>query len=122
MSWEEVASMADSGLVSFGAHTVNHVLLDQIDDALLEREVEQSRRMVEAKTGKPCVLFAYPEGRSTPVARDVLRRHGFEGAVTTRRGWLDGKDDPFDLPRIGMHEDISRTRPLFAARLFFPGF
>jgi peptidoglycan/xylan/chitin deacetylase (PgdA/CDA1 family) len=117
MDWREVRVLVRSGLISFGSHTVSHALLDQIEEEAVEREIDQSRQQIEEVTEKPCALFAYPNGKCTPEARTILQNRGFIGAVTTRRGWIDGRVEAFDLPRIGMHEDVSARLPLFHARI-----
>lgn len=114
--------MKKSGLVNFGAHTANHVILDQVSLQEAEREIIQSRKELENQLSVRPELFAYPNGnynRDLPV---ILLRNNFKGAVNTHKKWF-GKEVPlFGIPRIGIHEDVSCTIPLFFARILLKRF
>jgi peptidoglycan/xylan/chitin deacetylase (PgdA/CDA1 family) len=122
MNWQEAAKMYKSGLVSFGAHTSGHVILDRVPPEQAEREIVQSRDEMGQNLGLRPTLFAYPNGNFTPELKDMLLRHGFEAAMTTHKAWIGRDCDLFAMPRIGIHEDISRSLPLFEARLFLKRF
>jgi len=121
MNWDEIREMRDSGLVSIGAHTKNHVILDQLPLNEAEMEICQSRDEIHAQLGFKPDLFAYPNGNVTTELHEVLNRYGFRGGLTTRKGWFRKVENRFDLPRFCMHEDVSRSLPLFQARLHFKG-
>jgi hypothetical protein len=44
---------------------------------------------------------------------------GYRRAFTTEPGLLSARSEPLALPRIGLHDDISRSRAEFHYR--FPG-
>ena len=67
-------------------------------------------------TGQEIDLFCYPNGETSSAAIDWVRRY-YLGAVTIRSGWHTTADDPFLVRRIMLHEDVSRTRESFLARL-----
>jgi hypothetical protein len=46
----------------------------------------------------------------------VVRQH-YLGAVTTKKGWFVAGADPFLIPRIGVHEDISSRPSALLARI-----
>jgi len=117
MSWDEAAEMQKSGLVSFGAHTVNHIYLDQVEPETARLEISSSKQAIEDRLGVPVTLFAYPNGNYTPQMIGMLERNGFLGAVTTRRGYVDGNTPLMEMSRIAMHDDVSKTIPLFFSRL-----
>ncbi|MCF8026441.1 MAG: polysaccharide deacetylase family protein [Desulfobacteraceae bacterium] len=118
MGWDEARQMRESGLVEFGAHSHNHVILDQVPLAGAEKEILQSKAEMERQLGVTPALFAYPNGNYTSDLKALLKKNGFKAAVTTRKGWFDRRVSLFEMPRIGMHEDVSRTAGLFAARIF----
>ncbi len=122
VTWEEAQQMHASGLVSFGAHTANHVILDQVRLEEAEQEIAQSRVDIEKQLGVRPDLFAYPNGNYTSEIRDIVKKQGFKGAVTTKKGWVNPGTDMHEIPRIGMHEDVSRTIPLFLARMYLRRF
>ncbi len=122
MTWDEAREMRDSGLAGFGAHTVNHVILDQVPLQEAESEIARSREEIEGRLDVPIDLFAYPNGNFNRDLQGVLARNKFRGAVTTGKGWIGTGTDPLEIPRIGMHEDVSCTLPLFLSRILLKKF
>lgn len=122
MSWSEAAEMQKNGLVSFGAHTVNHIYLDQVEQDTARLEISSSKQVIEDRLGVPVTLFAYPNGNYTPQMIGMLKQSGFLGAVTTKRGYVDKNTSLMEMPRIAMHDDVSKTIPLFFSRLLFSFF
>jgi peptidoglycan/xylan/chitin deacetylase (PgdA/CDA1 family) len=117
MSWDEARKMVESGLIRFGAHTVNHVLLDHLPIDLLRNEINASRDDIQTKLGCKVNLFAYPNGNFDNNTEKFIVDNGFIGAVTTRRGCFDLKTSLMRIPRIGVHEDISATIPMLRNRI-----
>lgn len=103
MTRAQVRAMRVAGM-EIGAHTVHHPILCTLDDAEVEREMVDSRSELQALTGQPVTLFAYPNGRPD---QDYGRRHadlakrlGFAAAVSTAPGVARAGADPFQLPRF----------------------
>lgn len=117
MSWNEVQEMADSGLISFGAHTVSHALLDQLSVEKAHAEIQKSKERIEKRIKKQVNLFAFPNGNYNKKVLAMLQDTQFAAAVTTTRGYIDISSHLLELPRIGIHDDISCTPPLFLWRL-----
>lgn len=122
LDWGEIEAMQSSGFVSFGAHTANHVILDQVPLPVAEEEIVRSRNDIEARLGQPTELFAYPNGNYSADLQAILRRHGFRAAMTTRKGWVGECANLLAIPRIAIHEDVSSTLPLFFARILLERF
>jgi len=122
LSWDESREMLMSGLVRFGSHTVNHEILDQISLQKAEEEILQSRKEIENNLGVTPECFAYPNGNLTPELKGILVRNGYIGAVITRKGFVGNDCDLFEIPRIGIHEDVSCTIPFFRSRIIFKRF
>jgi len=118
MTPEELRLLAGTGM-EIGAHTVNHPVLSRIDDASAEREMAESRDLLEGITGEWIGLFAYPNGRPgtdyLPAHVRMVRRLGFDGAVSTQRGAnVTGATDRYQVRRLGSWD---RTPERFTARL-----
>jgi peptidoglycan/xylan/chitin deacetylase (PgdA/CDA1 family) len=103
MTTEQVRSLDANGM-EIGAHTVTNPILARLDAARASDEIRQSKRRLEAITGKPVKLFAYPNGKP---GRDYGREHvgmvkelGFEAAVSTAWGVANAQSDAFQLPRF----------------------
>ncbi len=118
MNWDEVREMSESGLVSFGAHTVSHALLDQLPLDQVQKEIVECAADIHSETGLSPELFAYPNGNYTERVFSLLAAAGITAAVTTKRGLVNRDSQLFELPRIAVHEDISHTQALFQWRLF----
>lgn len=107
LSPEQIKEMSESGLVEFGAHTVNHVNLLQVDDELAMREISASKQRVEALVGQ-CHSFAYPYGRFADQHQAMVKEAGFSTAVSTRkRIEFPSAANIFSLPRISTHGKMS---------------
>lgn len=117
MNWDEVREMGKSSLIEFGSHTMNHVLLDQLPLTEAQDEISLSKEVIGRKIGKKCVFFAYPNGNYNESIISSLGNAGFTAALTTKRGYVSSDSTLLELPRVGVHEDVSCNLPLFLWRL-----
>jgi len=112
LSWEEVCEMEEAGL-TFGAHTHNHKILSSISHENAHEEICKSREVLYSKLKRPLDIFCYPNGNYNDEIISIVRDCGFIEAVTTNPGYIECDVDPFLLPRILLHDDISNTVPMF---------
>jgi peptidoglycan/xylan/chitin deacetylase (PgdA/CDA1 family) len=115
MNWDEITELAGDPLVTIGAHTVNHAMLSKASDEAVRREVEEGRRILETRLGRPVQHLAYPYGgRDLAGSREfaVARELGFKTAVTTRPGVLfPGHAAHLTaLPRISLNGEYEQER------------
>ena len=104
-----VRDMAGSGLVDFGAHTRTHAILSRLPAADQRREMESSLSTVERLTGKPCTLFAYPNGRRCDYSEEtisMLQHLGVDAAFTAVEGPVTAADRPMEMRRYGIGADM----------------
>ncbi len=108
MTREQVRSLATMGL-AIGAHTVNHPILQALDDAEAQREIGDGKAELERIIGRPVTLFAYPNGRPEtdygPRHVGLVRALGFAAAVTTAIGHNSPGADLFQLRRFSPWDD-----------------
>lgn len=97
---EQILKMQESGLIEFGAHTINHVNLLTCDNPCLE--IKNSKIEVENITKKPCISFAYPYGKFDENTINLVKNSGFENAVIVKRGLFKNGDDKFSIKRVGV--------------------
>ena len=113
----EIAEMAATGLVRFGSHSSTHFRLAAgTSEEVLEREIAQSRTALQQICAQPIELFCYPNGVTCDSAVSVASRY-YLGAVSTAKGWYSPPQNPYLIPRIAVHDDISADRSGFLARL-----
>ena len=105
MTVEDVKSIANIEHVEIGSHTANHVITPNCTEEELESEVETSKREIEKWTGRPVDVFSYPNGDFDGREKDVLKKHGFNLAVTLKDKPVTLNDDPYYLPRFSSIND-----------------
>lgn len=105
VNWEEVKEMRSSQ-ISFGSHTLNHVLLATSSPNVGRMEVSESRLDLREKLGEEPCGFAYPWGALGPFTRRQVNDAGYNFAFTIRPGLVMDTTDPFLLPRIPVSEAV----------------
>lgn len=119
INWEEVREMAQSGLVTFGSHTVAHKILTTLADQEIRDELIESRkRLITEQVVDPSFIpFCYPNGNHNDRIVCMVKDTGYDLAVTTKKGWNNPESDPFILRRIGIHQDMTSTDAMFCCRI-----
>jgi peptidoglycan/xylan/chitin deacetylase (PgdA/CDA1 family) len=106
LTWDEAKALADSGLVTLGAHTHRHVILGRCKIDTARAEIALSRQIIEQRTGVKVKTFAYPNGKAgdhTPETRRILEEMGFVCGLTTEEGFnpTGRSTDHLTLRRFG---------------------
>lgn len=102
-SWDQVRAMAQDGMI-VGSHTMYHSYVPLVPPHRLHEELIESKRVIEAKLGRPVEFFSFPVGGFTPQAQEVLREGGYRAALTTNRGRSFANIDRYALRRIKLTE------------------
>lgn len=126
LSWGQIQAMAQSGLATFGSHTMNShgsvpvgpgetgpALVSNIYDAAtghtetaaayrtrILRDLTTSRTLISAETHQRVIWFAYPFGAYDPEVEQLMRMAGYRYAVTTMGWGTTSHARPLALPRI----------------------
>jgi CelD/BcsL family acetyltransferase involved in cellulose biosynthesis/peptidoglycan/xylan/chitin deacetylase (PgdA/CDA1 family) len=85
LTWDQVREMKAQG-IDFGGHTVTHPFLSKLSIEQAGWEVSECKRRIEEELQVLVKHFAYPNGREEDIgeqSREVIRRAGYEAAVTT---------------------------------------
>jgi peptidoglycan/xylan/chitin deacetylase (PgdA/CDA1 family) len=99
---EGLRRLAASGVVTIGAHTVDHVRLRDRPAREQQETIAVSRTELERATGRAVSHFAYPFGRRDDFddrSVDAVRSAAFDTACTTIPGTARSWTDPYRLPR-----------------------
>ena len=115
MTWPEIAELAADPLVTIGAHTVNHVILSKVTEAVARSELDNSRAVIEAALGVRPRHLAYPVGDTSaagPREFAIAAELGFKTAVTMRPGVVYRRhaEHLTALPRISLNGNFQRPR------------
>jgi len=105
LTWDEVARMQDAG-ISFGSHTLNHVLLTQADAETARTEIQCSRRELQERLNTPVRGFAYPWGAHNTRLVQQVTDAGYAFAVTTEEMLVRGAPSPWRIPRVFISDTI----------------
>lgn len=111
---DDVRELVAAGVVELGSHTVTHVDLTQVDGEVKERELADSKSLIEDLSGRPVRTFCYPFGLFSEGDPERLRSLGYEAALTVEQGISDPRrDDPMRWKRV----KVSGAEGMFAFRL-----
>jgi peptidoglycan/xylan/chitin deacetylase (PgdA/CDA1 family) len=117
LTTRQLAELRDRGM-EIGAHTCAHPILTTVPLDAAEADIVRSKQVLESILGTRVSLFAYPNGRPGLDYDlrhvDLVRRSGFDAAVSTAPGYADVDSDLMQLPRV---TPWVRSGPRFAARL-----
>lgn len=117
LSWPQIHEMKSAG-ISFGAHTLSHPALGQLPQSEVERELSESRRILESRLDEPVLDLAFPFGRPEdcgPFAYQAASRCGYRSAVTTVWGYNTPGANMHALRRVQLGEE--RTSASFGLQL-----
>jgi peptidoglycan/xylan/chitin deacetylase (PgdA/CDA1 family) len=99
---EDLRQLAESDIVTIGAHTADHVRLRDRSAREQQDTISGSKQELEQSIGRAVSHFAYPfGGRDDFDDRSVeaVRSAGFDTACTTLPGTARSSADPYRLPR-----------------------
>jgi peptidoglycan/xylan/chitin deacetylase (PgdA/CDA1 family) len=91
-----------------GSHGLRHERLDQLDATMVDRELGESRRLLESMCGRPVDLYAPVGGAPVPDLPERLERAGYAGARSTRWGIHTDIRDQWAMPCLPVTEGTLR--------------
>lgn len=103
MNLEEIKEFYASGLVEIGGHTTVHLDMPTIDEHILKKDLEISKKKIEEITKKKIISFAYPWGKNNEKSRQLVKDIGYQFAVSTESGSPCFSDNLFEIQRVGIY-------------------
>ncbi len=98
----QILEMSHSGLVEFGAHSLNHRKLTELKGPEIEKEVAGSKAALEAFLKKPVVSFAYPYGLVNEEIKQITLASGYTFGVAVNSGPTRFGGDLMEIRRVHM--------------------
>lgn len=122
MSIEQLKEVDHSGLVTVGAHTINHPVLTNEDNDSCIYEIGESVTALAKLLEHPVRYFAYPNGRPGidfgEREMNCLRRNNIAMAFSTELDTLSRGNDLLSIPRMGFARmGLSPSNPLIKLRM-----
>lgn len=106
LKWVQVKEMKNSGIIEFGAHTLSHPKLSRLNLMSVEKEIIQSKEILENRLGKKCDFFAYPFGDFNEQTV-VIAKNNFKAAFTVKNGAVKYGDNLMELKRNSIDSAVS---------------
>ncbi len=93
LSWDLIQEMAKNG-IDIQGHTKTHrdlTLMDKKETFKqyfeeIEKELSASAGIIKAKVGKDIKYLAYPDGETNHLVIELVKKYGYRGAFTVKRG------------------------------------
>lgn len=99
ISWEKLEELAKAG-VDIGSHTRTHPYLTKLKNIKsVEKEIKESKDIIEDKLKIKVKFFAYPYGLYNNVIEDIVIKSGYESALTLDWGNNDLNTNRFRIKR-----------------------
>lgn len=121
MTWDHVRALRRAGM-DVQSHTSTHRVLQTIDEVTLERELVESRDVLERELGEPVRAISYPVGKPlhlSPTIRTAVKKAGYELGFSNGTGTNHRWDfDPLDARRLAI--DINASDASFRSMLALP--
>ncbi|MES0811684.1 polysaccharide deacetylase family protein [Roseibium sp. SCPC15] len=105
---DEIRHLHTKG-IEIGAHSLSHPEMDILDSAACERELRDSRSILEEITGGKVKAFAYPHGYASAATRRLTRDAGFSSAVRVRHALSHTSENRFGLSRLIVTQDYDQA-------------
>jgi peptidoglycan/xylan/chitin deacetylase (PgdA/CDA1 family) len=97
--WTMTEELRRAGM-TIGVHTIDHADLTKKSLVELDRQVRDSKAVLEKKLNVAVTHFAYPFGAHNETVMAALKHAGYRSAVTINPALLKNPVSPYLLPRI----------------------
>lgn len=102
ISHEELRAMDADPLCTIGAHTVSHPKLDTLTREQQNKEIADSKQVLENLLGHEVQHFSFPHGAHNEDSLTICRELGFQTVVQSWGNPLRYGENPYPLPRINI--------------------
>ncbi|MBR2214812.1 MAG: polysaccharide deacetylase family protein [Selenomonadaceae bacterium] len=118
LTWFDTHVMQESGLITFGSHTLSHeVLSDGDTSSEIIHQLRGSKEALEWHLGQSVNFIAYPCGTYTEEVKSLTKEAGYRAAFTVNYGLAEPDEERFILDRIPIFGSNSHTLFRFKLRL-----
>ena len=108
LEWSEIREMMRCGM-EFGAHTCTHPNLARLHGNALQRELTESKQIIEQRLGQEMESMAYPFGKPgefyTAETVEAVRAAGYRYSAAVLFRNVRVSDSPLEIPRFFVARD-----------------
>lgn len=105
VTWEQLQEMAADPLVTLTSHSISHPNdLRELNDEDLDREVFESKQILEERLGIEIKYFTYPVGKSDDRVRERVAAAGYIAGLSMKDGntkFANNSEDLLQIARFG---------------------
>lgn len=110
LSWEDIKSISEKGLITFGSHSHSHEISTQISTDEFMQDVDISKENFKKALVPLHSVFCYPNQDGNDSTDHILATLNFTSTLSL-------KQSDFSLHRTGIHQDISADSDLLSFTL-----
>jgi len=89
MNWEQIRQLRDAGMV-IGSHGMTHRILTELNDAELDYELSESKKILEQKLGAGVEYLSIPRGFTNKNVIEKVKKVGYKAVFTSNPKDSDG--------------------------------
>lgn len=104
-SWSQLREMVAGGL-DIGSHSITHRNLLRLPLEVAQREVEDSKHMLEDKLGTAVESFCYPQAKWNQALERVVRKAYRTAVVGGGTKYWAGRTPSWRIPRVSLRRDM----------------
>lgn len=101
----QIKELSENG-VEIGSHTVTHKDLSTLSNEDQEKELSDSKIILEKIIGKPVNYIAYPYGSCNDESKKIAKNLGYKGAIGILDEYTNEDTDIFEISRRAVIEDM----------------
>ena len=110
MRWNDIIKLAESGM-DIGSHSFSHLDFRKVDNNRIYLELNDSKKIIEDKIGKPVISFSFPYGFSSKNAHKIAKEIGYRYVFGSQHGVINGSNfSEKILPRNSINRSMSNKR------------
>jgi len=120
LTWDQIREMSNNSM-SIQSHTLTHPLFSCLDFKNTEKEIVDSKQIIQDNIGKAVNYISLPNGDFNKHYFEIVSDNGFRGGFSSIYGFNGKGTDPFLLRRIDIRKNIelSQYHALLDNKSFF---
>lgn len=113
LSENQMQEMKESGLITFGSHTVNHPNLDTICESEIQLELTDSKNRLEKILGETIDSIAFPDGAYNDKVKQIAHVAGYDTLFAVNHRCESDNDDSSLYQRLSISNSTTTESVLF---------